>query len=334
MKQEKNVIFSGMQPTGMPTLGNYLGAFKNWDKLQDEYNCIYCVVDMHAITVRQDPAKLRKMSKDLFALYIACGLDVEKNIIYYQSHVPAHAELGWILNCYTYMGELSRMTQFKEKSSKTGNNIPSGLFNYPVLQAADILLYQTNLVPVGEDQRQHLELARDIAIRFNNIYGDVFKLPEIYIPKVASRVMGLQNPTKKMSKSETDNQNNTVYLLDDLKQIANKIKRSVTDSDNEIRYDVLEKPGISNLLNIYCAITEKEIKEAENDFKGMGYGAFKEAISEVVVEEIRPIQEKFKEISSDKDYLEKVMKNGAERANYIANKTIRKVQKKIGFLPR
>lgn len=334
MLEEKKVIFSGMQPTGSPTLGNYLGAFKSWDKLQNEYNCIYCVVDMHAITVRQEPIKLKKMTKDLFALYIACGLDTEKNIIYCQSHVSAHSELAWILNCYSYMGEISRMTQFKDKSKKLGNNIPVGLFDYPVLQAADILLYQTELVPVGEDQRQHLELARDIALRFNNIYGDIFKIPEIYTPKFAAKVMGLQNPTKKMSKSETDNQNNTIFLLDDLKQIANKIKRSVTDSDTEIRYDFEKKPGISNLLNIYCAITNKNINEAENDFKGMGYGAFKEAIAEVVVSEIQPIQQKFKEISSDKTFLENVIKNGAEKANFIASKTIKKVHKKIGFLPK
>ena len=329
---EKKVIFSGMQPTGLPTLGNYLGAFKNWDKLQEQYDCIYCVVDMHAITVRQDPIKLRKMAKNLLALYIASGLDTDKNIIYYQSHVPAHSELCWILNCYSYMGELSRMTQFKEKSAKSGSNIPAGLFNYPILQAADILLYQTDLVPVGEDQRQHLELARDIAIRFNNIYGDVFKIPEIYVGEVASKVMGLQNPTKKMSKSESENENNTIYLLDDLKLISNKIKRSVTDSENEIKYDPINKPGISNLLNIYCAITGKDIKCAEIYFKDMGYGAFKDAISEIVVEEIRPIQKRFYEISSDKEYLEKVMKDGAQKANIIANKTIRKVQKKVGFV--
>ncbi len=334
MCNEKKVIFSGMQPTGSPTLGNYLGAFKSWNKLQAEYNCIYCVVDMHAITVRQDPIKLRKMTKELFAIYIACGLDTEKNIIYCQSHVPAHAELAWILNCYSYMGELSRMTQFKDKSEKIGKNIPVGLFSYPILQAADILLYQTDLVPVGEDQRQHLELARDIAIRFNNIYGDIFKIPEIYTPKVASKVMGLQNPTKKMSKSESENQKNSIFLLDDLKQIANKIKASVTDSDNEIRYDIKEKPGISNLLNIYSSITEKNIKDAEKDFKGMGYGAFKEAVAEVVVEEIRIIQNNFNRIIQEKEFLENTIKNGGERANAIALKTLKKVQKKVGFIPK
>ncbi len=328
---EKNVLFSGMQPSGKPTLGNYLGAFKNWGTLQEEYNCIYCIADLHAITVRQEPSMLRKYTKELFALYLAAGLDNTKNIIYIQSNVSAHSELAWILNCYTYMGELSRMTQFKDKSQKQGKNIPTGLFNYPVLQAADILLYQTAVVPVGEDQRQHLELSRDIAIRFNNIYGDIFKIPEIYIPKAGAKIMGLQNPTKKMSKSDTDNENNVIYLLDDLKVIANKIKRSVTDSDNQIIYSD-EKPGIKNLLNIYCAITNKEIKQAEKDFSGFGYGAFKEAVAEVVIEEIRPIQENFKRILADREFIEEAIKDGAKKAEYIANKTLKKVKKKVGFI--
>ena len=328
---EKNVLFSGMQPSGKPTLGNYLGAFKNWGTLQEEYNCIYCIADLHAITVRQEPSMLRKYTKELFALYLAAGLDNTKNIIYIQSNVSAHSELAWILNCYTYMGELSRMTQFKDKSQKQGKNIPTGLFNYPVLQAADILLYQTAVVPVGEDQRQHLELSRDIAIRFNNIYGDIFTIPEIYIPKAGAKIMGLQNPTKKMSKSDTDNENNVIYLLDDLKVIANKIKRSVTDSDNQIIYSD-EKPGIKNLLNIYCAITNKEIKQAEKDFSGFGYGAFKEAVAEVVIEEIRPIQENFKRILADKEFIEKAIKDGAQKAECIANKTLKKVKKKVGFI--
>ena len=328
---EKNVLFSGMQPSGKPTLGNYLGAFKNWGTLQEEYNCIYCIADLHAITVRQEPSMLRKYTKELFALYLAAGLDNTKNIIYIQSNVSAHSELAWILNCYTYMGELSRMTQFKDKSQKQGKNIPTGLFNYPVLQAADILLYQTAVVPVGEDERQHLELSRDIAIRFNNIYGDIFKIPEIYIPKAGAKIMGLQNPTKKMSKSDTDNENNVIYLLDDLKVIANKIKRSVTDSDNQIIYSD-EKPGIKNLLNIYCAITNKEIKQAEKDFSGFGYGAFKEAVAEVVIEEIRPIQENFKRILADREFIEEAIKDGAKKAEYIANKTLKKVKKKVGFI--
>ncbi len=331
MAEEKKVLFSGMQPSGKPTLGNYLGAFKNWSSLQEKYNCIYCIADLHAITIRQDPIMLRKYTKELLALYLAAGLDNEKNTIYIQSNVSAHAELGWILNCYSYMGELSRMTQFKDKSQKQGNNIPTGLFNYPVLQAADILLYQTSVVPVGEDQRQHLELARDIAIRFNNIYGDVFTIPEMYIAEVGAKIMGLQNPTKKMSKSDADNVNNVIYLLDDLKSIANKIKRSVTDSDNQIIYSD-NKPGIKNLLNIYCAITNKTVKQAEKDFNGFGYGAFKEAVAEVVIEEIRPIQNKFNEILSDKVFLENVIKDGAKKVEYIANKTLRKVKKKVGFI--
>lgn len=331
MAEEKKVLFSGMQPSGKPTLGNYLGAFKNWSSLQEKYNCIYCIADLHAITIRQDPIMLRKYTKELLALYLAAGLDNEKNTIYIQSNVSAHAELGWILNCYSYMGELSRMTQFKDKSQKQGNNIPTGLFNYPVLQAADILLYQTSVVPVGEDQRQHLELCRDIAIRFNNIYGDVFTVPEMYIPKIGAKVMGLQNPTKKMSKSDADNENNVIYLLDDLKVIYNKIKRSVTDSDNQIIYSD-DKPGIKNLLNIYCGITKKTIEQAESDFKGMGYGAFKEAVAEVVVEEIKPIQARFNEILADKIFLENVIKDGAKKAEYMANKTLRKVKKKIGFI--
>ncbi|WP_317366738.1 tryptophan--tRNA ligase [uncultured Tyzzerella sp.] len=331
MTENKKVLLSGMQPSGKPTLGNYLGAFKNWSSLQEEYDCIYFIADLHAITVRQDPAMLRKYTKELLALYLASGFDSEKNTIYIQSNVSAHAELAWILNCYSYMGELSRMTQFKDKSQKQGVNIPNGLFNYPILQAADILLYQTSVVPVGEDQRQHLELARDIAIRFNNIYGDVFTIPEMYIPKIGAKIMGLQNPTKKMSKSDVDNENNVIYLLDDLKTIANKIKRSVTDSDNQIVYRD-DKPGIKNLLGIYCAITNKTVEDAEKYFNGFGYGAFKEAVAEVVVEEIRPIQERFKNILSDKVFLEEVIKNGAKKADYMANKTLRKVKKKVGFL--
>lgn len=330
MSDEKKIIFSGMQPSGTPSLGNYLGALKNWTKLQDEYNCLYSIVDLHSITVRQDPSLLRKRSRDLLTLFLALGLEPEKNIIYYQSHVSAHAELGWILNCFTYVGELSRMTQFKEKSQKHAENINAGLFTYPVLMAADILLYQTDLVPVGEDQRQHLEIARDIALRFNNIYGDVFKIPEGYIPKAGARIMGLQDPTKKMSKSESDNDNNVIHILDDLNQITNKIKRSVTDSDNEVRYSP-EKPGISNLLNIYCAITGKTIEQAEKDFVGKGYGDFKSAVAEVVVSELRPVQERFKELSADKSYIDDVIKNGADKANYLAQKTLRKVQKKVGF---
>ncbi len=330
MSEQKKVIYSGMQPSGYPSLGNYLGALKNWKNLKEEFDCIFSIVDMHAITVRQDPAALRKRARDLLTLFIAIGLEPEKNIIYYQSHVAAHAELNWILNCFTYMGELNRMTQFKEKSIKHADNINSGLFTYPVLMAADILLYQTDVVPVGEDQRQHLEICRDIAQRFNNIYGDVFKIPEGFIPKVGARIMGLQEPKKKMSKSESGNDNNVIYILDDVNVIRNKIKRSVTDSDNEVCFSE-DKPGISNLLNIYSAVSGKSISESENEFKGMGYGDFKEAVAEAVIAEIKPIQDRFKELSLDKQYIDSVIKDGAERAGYIANKTLRKVKKKIGF---
>ena len=327
--EERKRIFSGMQPSGMITLGNYLGALKNWTNLQDEYDCLYCIVDMHAITVRQDPVKLRKQCKDLLTQYLAVGIHPEKNIIYYQSHVSQHAELSWILNCYTYMGELNRMTQFKDKAAKHSDNINAGLYTYPVLMAADILLYQTDLVPVGEDQRQHLEITRDIAGRFNALYGDTFKIPEAYIGKVGARVMALQDPSKKMSKSD-ENQNNTIALMDDPTVIMNKVKRAVTDSENEVRYGE-DKPGISNLLNIYCACTGKTIAEAEKEFSATGYGAFKTAVGEAVVAELEPVQKKIKELEKNKDYLNEVIRNGAERAGNLAAKTLTKVQKKIGF---
>lgn len=329
--EEKKRIFSGMQPSGLITLGNYLGALKNWTKLQDEFDCIYCIVDMHAITVRQDPVKLRKQCKDLLTQYLAVGIDPEKNIIYYQSHVSQHAELAWILNCYTYMGELNRMTQFKDKSAKHADNINAGLFTYPVLMAADILLYQTDLVPVGEDQRQHLEITRDIAGRFNGLYGDVFKIPEAYIGKVGARVMALQEPNKKMSKSD-ENKNNTITLMDEPSVILNKVKRAVTDSDSEIRYGE-DKPGISNLLNIYCACTGKTIAQAEQEFSSSGYGAFKTAVGEAVVAELEPIQKKVRDLEKNKDYLDEVIKKGAEHAGKIAARTLTKVHKKIGFPP-
>lgn len=330
--EQKKRIFSGMQPSGVITLGNYLGALKNWTKLQDEYDCLYCIVDMHAITVRQDPVKLRKQAKDLLVQYLAVGLDPEKNIIYYQSHVPQHAELAWILNCYTYMGELNRMTQFKDKCAKHADNINAGLFTYPSLMAADILLYQTDLVPVGEDQRQHLELTRDIAQRFNGIYGDVFKVPDAYIGKVGARVMALQEPTKKMSKSD-ENQNNIITLMDDPKVIMNKMKRAMTDSDTEVRF-AEEKPGISNLLSIYCAVTGKAIAEAEKEFAGAGYGTFKTAVGEAVVAELEPVQKRVKELEANKDYLDAIIKSGAEKASRLADRTLTKVQKKVGFPPR
>lgn len=330
--EQKKRIFSGMQPSGVITLGNYLGALKNWTKLQDEYDCLYCIVDMHAITVRQDPVKLRKQARDLLVQYLAVGLDPEKNIIYYQSHVPQHAELAWILNCYTYMGELNRMTQFKDKCAKHADNINAGLFTYPSLMAADILLYQTDLVPVGEDQRQHLELTRDIAQRFNGIYGDVFKVPDAYIRKVGARVMALQEPTKKMSKSD-ENQNNIITLMDDPKVIMNKMKRAMTDSDTEVRF-AEEKPGISNLLSIYCAVTGKTIAESEKEFAGVGYGTFKTAVGEAVVAELEPVQKRVKELEANKDYLDAIIKSGAEKASRLADRTLTKVQKKVGFPPR
>ncbi len=332
MADEKKTIFSGMQPSGLITLGNYLGALNNWTKLQDDYNCLYCIVDMHAITVRQDPAKLRKQARDLLTQYIAVGLDPEKNIIYYQSHVPQHAELGWILNCYTYMGELNRMTQFKDKSQKHADNINAGLFTYPVLMAADILLYQADLVPVGEDQRQHLELTRDIAGRFNSIYGDTFKIPEGYIGKVGARIMALQEPTKKMSKSD-ENKNNTIAIMDDPAVIMNKIKRAVTDSENQVRFSE-DKPGISNLLNIYCATTGSTMADAEKEFENVGYGTFKTAVGEAVVANLEPIQAKVKELEKNKDYIESIIKINSERASHLADRTLRKVHKKIGFTPR
>ena len=332
MADEKKTIFSGMQPSGYVTLGNYLGALRNWTKLQDEYNCLYCIVDMHAITVRQDPVKLRQQARTLLMQYIAAGLDPEKNIIYYQSHVPQHAELSWVLNCFTYMGELNRMTQFKEKSQTHADNINAGLFTYPVLMAADILLYQTDLVPVGEDQRQHLEITRNIATRFNGIYGDVFKIPEAYIGKVGARVMALQDPTKKMSKSD-ENKNNSIALLDEPSVIMSKIKKAVTDSDNEIRYGE-DKPGVSTLLNIYCAVTDKTIAEAEREFASSNYGQFKTAVGEAVVASLEPIQQKVRELEKNKDYIDGIIKTNAERAQAIARKTLSKVHRKVGFPDR
>ncbi|WP_341876334.1 tryptophan--tRNA ligase [Defluviitalea saccharophila] len=329
--EKKKVIFSGMQPSGNITLGNYLGALKNWTKLQDEYNCLFCIVDLHALTVRQNPAELRKRSREVLMQYIAAGLDPEKNIIYYQSHVPAHAELAWILNCFTYMGELNRMTQFKEKSQKHKDNINAGLFTYPVLMAADILLYQADLVPVGNDQSQHLEIARDIAIRFNNLYGDTFTVPEGYFPKVGARIMSLQEPTKKMSKSD-ENENAFIALLDSPDTIVRKLKRAVTDSEAKIQYTD-KQPGIKNLLDIYCSITEESIEQAVERFSSLGYGEFKLKVAEVIIEALRPLQNRFYELEKDKQYIDGIIKNNAEKASYIANKTLRKVQKKIGLPP-
>ena len=328
----KKIIFSGIQPSGNLTLGNYLGAVKNWVKLQEEYTCYYCVVDLHAITVRQDATALRQRCLDVLSLLLASGLDPQKNIMYFQSHVSSHAELAWVLNCYTYIGELSRMTQFKEKSARHEDNVNSGLFTYPVLMAADILLYDTDLVPVGSDQKQHLEITRDIAIRFNNLYGDVFTVPEPYIPKMGARVMSLQEPDKKMSKSD-ENENAYIAMLDAPDVIARKVKRAVTDSDNTIRYTE-EKPGVSNLISIYGAVTGKSVEETEAEFEGKGYGDFKNAVAEAVVEELRPLQERYKKIRADKQYLNAIMKEGAEHAYRNSQKVMRKVYKKVGLAAR
>ena len=328
----KKVLFSGMQATGTLTLGNYLGALKNWVTLSDEYECFYSVVDMHPITIRQDPSELRKRARNLLALYIAAGLDPEKNCIYYQSHVSGHAELAWILNCFTYMGELNRMTQFKDKSRKHADNINAGLFTYPVLMAADILLYQADVVPVGIDQLQHLELTRDIALRFNAIYGDVFTIPEAYLGKSGAKIMSLQDPTKKMSKSD-ENVNASIYLMDDADTIRRKFKRAVTDSMANIAYSD-EQPGIKNLLDIYCACRSIKPEEAVKEFENKGYGEFKEAVGEVVVDTLTPVQKRFNELLKDKSYIDGIIKANAEKANYYAMKTLRKVQKKVGFPER
>ena len=333
MEKDKKVIFSGIQPSGELTLGSYMGAIKNWVALQDEYNCVYCIVDMHAITVRQDPAVLRRRSVDQMAQYIACGLDPEKNIMFIQSHVHQHAELSWVLGCYTQFGELSRMTQFKAKSQQHADNITAGLFTYPVLMAADILLYQTDLVPVGDDQRQHVELCRDIAQRFNGVYSDTFTLPEPFIPKMGARIMGLGDPTSKMSKSDPDG---CVFLMDKPEDIMRKFKRAVTDSDTErcVHFDGANKPGVSNLMTIYASVTGKSFEEIEAEFTGQGYGVFKPAVGEAVVELFRPIREEAERLMADKVYLEGICKAGAEKAAYMAEKTLRKVYKKIGFQAR
>jgi len=329
--ENKKVILSGIQPSGTPTLGSYLGALKNWAALADEYECYYMIVDMHAITARQVPAELRKTQYEQLAIFIACGLDPSVNTLFIQSHVPAHAQLAWVLNCYTMFGELSRMTQYKDKSAKNADNINAGLFTYPALQAADILLYQADLVPVGADQKQHVELTRDIAGRFNGIYGDVFKLPEPYIPKLGARIMDLQTPTKKMSKSEIAD-GGCVILTDSPEEIMRTFKRAVTDCETSVRFDVDNKPGVSNMIQIYSVCTGKSIALIEAEFSGQGYGSLKKHVGEAVVEMLRPIREETLKLLADKAYLESVFKNGAEKASYPANKTLRKVYKKIGFI--
>lgn len=332
MSEGKKTIFSGVQPSGKLTLGNYLGAIRNFPILQEEYNCIYCVVDMHAITVRQDPAQLRKQTLEVLAQYIACGLDPDKSTLFIQSHVPAHAELGWVLNCYTMFGEASRMTQFKDKSSKHADNVNVGLFDYPVLMAADILLYQTELVPVGVDQLQHIELARNIAQRFNGVYSDTFKMPEPYIPKAGAKIMSLADPTRKMSKSD-ENQNGFILLMDKPEDIMRKFKRAVTDSDSRIIMSE-DKAGVSNLITIYSLATGKTVEEVEAEFVGKGYGEFKPAVGEAVVELLRPIREKTEDLLKNKDYLESVYREGANKASYMARKTLDKVYRKVGFVKR
>lgn len=326
----KPVLLSGIQPSGNLTIGHYLGALRNWVMLQRDYDCLFVLVDLHAITVRQEPAKLRKRCLDFLALYIASGIDPESSTIFVQSHVPQHAELAWVLNCYTYMGELNRMTQFKDKSRKHEDNINAGLFSYPVLMAADILLYQTNLVPVGADQKQHLELTRDLAQRFNNAYSETFVVPEPYIPPVGARIMSLQDPAVKMSKSD-ENERNYIALLDPLDVAASKIKRAVTDSGTTVEYDET-RPGISNLITIYSALTNESFDAIRDRYAGKGYADFKNDLAEIVVEFLRGLQDKYKEIINDKAYLEGLLNRGAEHAHARANRTLKKVYRKVGFI--
>ncbi|MDE7229924.1 MAG: tryptophan--tRNA ligase [Oscillospiraceae bacterium] len=329
-QEQKKKILSLIQPTNTPHLGNYLGAMCNWLKMQDEFDCTYGIADLHSITVRQDPAKLRAQIKESYALLIAMGLDPERSTLFVQGHNPHHSELAWILSCYTQFGELSRMTQFKDKSQKHPENINAGLFTYPVLMAADILLYQADLVPVGQDQLQHLELARNIVQRFNGIYGDVFTMPEGYVTKATAKVMSLQEPAKKMSKSD-ENPNASVWVLDDKDTILKKFKRAVTDSEAEVCARE-GKDGIINLMSIYGAVTGKTFEEIEAEFKGKGYGDFKTAVGEAVADKLAPMQAEFKRISADKGYIEDCMKKGAEKAYRVSRKTLQKVQKKVGFI--
>ncbi|OFI07439.1 tryptophan--tRNA ligase [Clostridium acetireducens DSM 10703] len=332
MEQNKKVIFSGIQPSGNLTIGNYLGALKNWVKLQDEYDCYFCVVDLHAITVKQEPKNLRQRTLEVLAIYLASGIEPSKNTLFIQSHVHTHAEAAWLLNCFTYTGELSRMTQFKDKSRKYAEtSVSAGLLNYPVLMAADILIYNADLVPVGQDQKQHLELTRDLAQRFNNLYSPTFKLPEPYIPETAAKVMDLQEPTKKMSKS-SDNPNSYILIMDPPEVIRKKISRAVTDSLGIVKYND-EQPGVKNLISIISAITGLSVKEIEEKYEGKGYAEFKEDVAEIIINELEPIQKKVKELLDDKTYLQSVYKEGAQKALYVSNKMVRKMKKKIGFIP-
>lgn len=329
--ERKKRIYSAVQPSGMLTLGNYLGALRNFPVLQDEYDCLYCVANMHTLTVRQDPELLRERIYALLALYLACGLDPDKNILYLQSQVPAHAELSWLLGCYTYMGELSRMTQFKDKSARHADNINAGLFTYPVLMAADIILYQTDYVPIGQDQKQHLEIARDIAQRFNKIYGETFRIPEPLISKQGAKIMSLQEPHKKMSKSD-DNVNNFVLITEDPDKIMKKFRKAVTDSDGEIRYDEENKPGVSNLINIYGALKGMSTEEVERVFVGSRYGDFKTAVGEACVETLNPIRMRYEELMADRGYLDEIFRKNAVRAGEYAAETLGDVYQKVGFV--
>ena len=328
---QKKRIVSGIQPTGNLTLGNYIGALRNFNLLQEEYDCLYSIVDLHALTVRQNPAELRKACMRTMAIFLASGLDPERNIIYFQSQVAAHAELAWVLNCFTYMGEMSRMTQFKDKSAKHADNINCGLFTYPVLMAADILLYQTDLVPIGADQKQHLEICRDIAERFNAIYGDVFVIPDGYFPKVGARVMSLQEPTRKMSKS--DPEETYIAILDKPEIIRKKLRRAVTDSENTVVFDPENKPGVANLMSIMSALTGRTMDDISAEYSGQGYGKFKDAVADAVIATLEPIQNEYERISADKAYLQQVMDSGKERASAIAHRTMLKVRKKLGIAP-
>nr|WP_113867483.1 tryptophan--tRNA ligase [Brenneria salicis]NMN90286.1 tryptophanyl-tRNA synthetase [Brenneria salicis ATCC 15712 = DSM 30166]RBP61210.1 tryptophanyl-tRNA synthetase [Brenneria salicis ATCC 15712 = DSM 30166]RLM30233.1 tryptophan--tRNA ligase [Brenneria salicis ATCC 15712 = DSM 30166] len=332
----KPIVFSGAQPSGELTIGNYMGALRQWVNMQDDYDCIYCIVDLHAITVRQDPQQLRKATLDTLALYLACGIDPKKSTIFVQSHVPEHSQLSWVLNCYAYFGELSRMTQFKDKSVRYEENINAGLFDYPVLMAADILLYQTTQVPVGEDQKQHLELSRDIAQRFNSLYGEnIFKIPEPFIPKSGARVMSLLDPTRKMSKSD-DNRNNVIGLLEEPKAVVKKIKRAVTDSDEPpvVRYDIVNKAGVSNLLDILSGVTGKTIVELEQAFSGQMYGHLKGAVADAVSGMLTELQARYHRFRADEAFLQQVMREGAEKASARAQVTLKKVYDAVGFVPR
>ena len=328
--ERKKVIFSGIQPTGVFTLGNYVGAIRNWGPLQDEYDCIYSIVDEHAITVRRDPVKFRQQTVEGYALLLACGIDPKKSIAFIQSHNPNHAQLSWILGCVTQFGELSRMTQFKDKAAKHADDINAGLFTYPVLMAADILTYNADVVPIGDDQRQHLELARNIAVRFNQRYGETFTVPEAYIPKVGARIKSLQDPTKKMSKSD-DNPNATIFILDDKDTIMRKFKRAVTDSETEIRY-AEGKDGINNLLTIYSCATGKTVQDAEKEFSGFGYGDFKIAVGEAVADWLEPVRTEYARLMDDKAYLKQCWTDGAQRAFRLSNKIYAKACRKIGFV--